>query len=420
MKNLKWRQCLRIAWPAWVMLCICIPTQVGIAETPTIEQLIEASKRREALFDGCDVSFRSNIVNPGETKPLFKQTCRWIQSGGRLHVNWETVADIDGREDADSYKLAYDGDVARVFREQHRDGRILRDVNQELSRTGYIGPDSMCVIVPESGRKQVSEFIREGSFTSPGSMQKINRNVRIVGEDVVEGNPAVTVDVILSPAAASDRREVYRLFLLRRYDWALGRVDHLIVKNGNEEKVITKMYMTDFKKYKEGLWLPQKARYEIYQQTETVKQTWWFSVEAISWPEKFDDKLFRMEFPAGTSIVDNILGISYRSGEMESDARVFEQPAKEGGGGEPMSDFGSERKSDAGKDKGDPDAHTLSQEQSQITASQMVQPLAKSGEGDFSGRRALWFGLILVCVLISGIAVLVRRAKRMNSKSGST
>ncbi|MHC4647898.1 MAG: hypothetical protein ACYTBJ_20740 [Planctomycetota bacterium] len=312
---MKMRKSTKSEW--WVviildMLLVANARSESGAPLPSLDTLVEKAVTREELFDDIDTTFTIDIYNPERDTPASKRSCRWVKHGNKAFIDFQSKDYLTPeREMFRHIKMSYNGETARSLLAHTMTGQIFRDWKKYVKKGHYEGPDVMGLTLPMLPGQKVTSFLKGTPLLSPAQLTRYKRSVQIVGRAQMDGVPCIVVDVTTGNSPA--QQELVRLHLAEEYDYAVRSVEFSFVKDG-VPSLSSRIRMDKFREIRKGFWYPTEARYEILHGQETPKQTTIYKLADISWPDRFEDSLFALEFPPGTYVYDTIVGISYTAG----------------------------------------------------------------------------------------------------------
>jgi hypothetical protein len=295
-----------------VVLALALPSLAHAQDLPSLRTIAQRLAVREKLFNNIDAHFAFDMYDPNRNTPVFEISCRWVKHNDKMLIDFQDAAYLEpDKQDLRLTKLSYDGRTARVLSVVDMKARVFRDWPKHVPRNLFYGPDIMGISLPMAQNETVCSLLTKTQISVPMRATTIPRFAKVTAKKDMHGLTAFVVDVTTGqpPHAA----EIIRLYLAEDYGYAVLQAEHYMIDTG-QTRLMSRIKMNRFQLIKKNLWYPTTAKYDVFQGRESPLQTTVFRTEEITWPEKFDESLFALDFPPGTHVFDTVTGIDYIAG----------------------------------------------------------------------------------------------------------
>ncbi len=316
-------------------------------DAATLEMLIDRAVDRQRRFDGVQARFSfETMPAPGRRSPAAEgasrrssaqgsaprrrsevtvtTSLRWAKSGDKSGFDGQVDRTTKAGQTTSTFKYATDGAGAKALvKTAHGYLGFVSSGDRVPFRTMMLTPDRLGVTGLPSTTGTLSNCL-EGvpvdlTMRRRGGEETnihVSRDVRLVGEETVNGHECTVVEVAerWSGGGLRGRDVTGRLYFAKDFNYACVRFERGGKRDG-EFAARSRWTFGDFREVKDGLFVPFSAASERVSRTGTWQKMMACKVDDISFPGEVDAALLDFEFPPGTLVRDRTAGFSYTTGD---------------------------------------------------------------------------------------------------------
>lgn len=312
----------------WLLTILLLSGVCASAQEVTKEDVIRIYEQKLALVERCRVTFNNAdaITAQGETHHRIRNRETFYIAGTKIRI--ETYV-LNGAGDFEP--LSFITDDGEEYRQQSFGngvpdfGAIRRSESDPINRmaglfstplghSGLISYDVLGVYRSEDGPSII------GGHDVLGVVRSANAVVHGDMRTAPNGEPAVLVEHIRSGGT------ILRFWLSTERNLALLHFELAYERDG-AEVVSTRVENSDFEEVAEGLFLPRLSSFKSSGGPPGMESSSTACVDAqYDLNPAMEADLFRLDFPAGVQVQDDILEIIYDVGE--NGEALSERPMK--------------------------------------------------------------------------------------------
>lgn len=308
-----------------------------------LQTIIEKAREREAALVNMDWRYKMRMYNPKTPESQNKVTGHDLASGVKfLREGYLALESPNQPASGGAVRLetasAGDGVIWRELnaregrtptaevRQQPQDADWMVNQMVLLRRLGTVCPPdhpaTLADLLEADTDKLAEKYAGQGLYTEQ------NLSVSLKGQENISGRDCWVVELRFAGMNGNFSR-TDTLYFDPELDYCMV-ASQSRTKGAGLFSSTAKYEMSDFREVKPGVRVPFAARAELasfslYRDAQLRETVLELETESLELPAFIDDEAFKLRFPAGTKVTDNIAGIEY----VVEDGHDLELPALE-------------------------------------------------------------------------------------------